>query len=77
MSVIESYYAALSDDQKVEFKRKLGVARAQLWLLRNGKDSIGPKMAVRIEAASGGAVTRQMMREDWREIWPELVSQAD
>ena len=34
---------------------------------------VSERMAVRIERATGGAVRRQDLRADWRDIWPELA----
>ena len=33
---------------------------------------MGAAMAARVERASGGAIKRQQLRRDWREVWPEL-----
>ncbi len=34
---------------------------------------IPPKFCVAIEKATKGEVTRQELRTDWQEIWPELA----
>ena len=40
----------------------------------HGKRPVPPRIAVKIEQATGNAVTRQVMRPlDWHEYWPELV----
>lgn len=31
---------------------------------------------IAIERASNGAITRRDLRDDWREIWPELEERA-
>lgn len=32
-----------------------------------------PSLALSVERASGGAITRQQLRRDWRDVWPELA----
>ena len=34
--------------------------------------TLGPALCVAIERASGGQVRRADLRDDWRQIWPEL-----
>lgn len=48
------------------------------WVRPNGANSsrpVPPKQCVRIEALTGGEVTRRELRpDDWRDIWPELAA---
>ena len=38
----------------------------------------GPVYCSRIEAATGGAVTRRELRpKDWHQLWPELATPAE
>lgn len=39
----------------------------------NGRP-VPPKQCVRIEQLTDGKVSRRELRDDWREIWPELDS---
>jgi DNA-binding transcriptional regulator YdaS (Cro superfamily) len=57
--------------------RALGVTPVTVgqWL-KPGKSNgpgIPPKQCVRIEQITQGQVSRQAMREDWLEFWPELA----
>lgn len=42
--------------------------------LASGGTAISPAKAVKIEQFTDGAVTRQELRDDWRDIWPELLT---
>lgn len=47
--------------------------------LRNVSYGLRPcatDLAVRIERESGGAVTRQELRADWADHWPELATET-
>ena len=40
----------------------------------HGRRPVPPRIAVKIEKATGGAVTRKELRkDDWQDYWPELV----
>lgn len=50
------------------------VSTAFVSLMASGKRKVPPAMAVQIEQATEGAVTRKDLRpDDWRVLWPELV----
>lgn len=51
---------------------KLGISLSNLSQIAHNSESTAPTRCVAIERATGGAVTRQELRSDWREIWPEL-----
>lgn len=52
---------------------KVGCAIVTIHQLKEGKLAPSVKMALAIERATGGAVTRKDLRpHDWRDIWPEL-----
>ncbi len=53
-----------------ELARKLGITPQQLDYYRRTKPT--EKMCVQIEKMTEGKVTRKQLREDWKEIWPEL-----
>ena len=55
--------------------KKLGLNPTVLWQWRKGVRSVSPADCVRIEKATGGVVSRQDLRSDWREIWPELTEE--
>jgi DNA-binding transcriptional regulator YdaS (Cro superfamily) len=54
----------------------MGVTPSFLTQLTTSKNRrpIPIKRCVQIEICTGGRVTRQEMRADWREIWPELAA---
>ncbi|MCR4302436.1 MAG: helix-turn-helix domain-containing protein [Sulfuricaulis sp.] len=51
----------------------LGISPVRLSHMASGYRPIAPAMAPKIESATKGAVRRWDMREDWHEIWPELI----
>lgn len=55
------------------FARIVGVSQPTIADVISGKKLAGPKLAVAIEQATKGAVTRKGLRpNDWQLIWPEL-----
>ncbi|MGO4154363.1 transcriptional regulator [Cupriavidus sp. YAF13] len=67
---LKTYLATAGITQK-QFADQLGVTQSLVaqWL-RGVKPPI--KRCVQIERLSGAVVTRQALRVDWLEIWPEL-----
>lgn len=53
----------------------VGIAPSFAWQIKSGMRSCPIKVCVAIERATNGAVTRKDLRDDWREIWPELENQ--
>lgn len=71
MKLIE--YISESRGRSTELASKLGVSAAYLSQIANGYRKASPAMAVQIETATGGKVSRRDSRpEDWEAIWPEL-----
>nr|WP_258397378.1 helix-turn-helix domain-containing protein [Paraburkholderia unamae] len=62
----------MSLQRRDDFAHRCGTTYAFLRNVMYGQRIAGEKLCVRIERESGGAVTRQDLRRDWREIWPEL-----
>lgn len=60
------------EEARLAFARRCGTSFAYLKLVSYGAKPCGAKLAVQIERESGGLVTRQELRSDWSEIWPEL-----
>lgn len=52
----------------------LGVHKTQISNWAKGRAPIAPQRCVAIERVTDGLVPRQKLRDDWREIWPELVN---
>lgn len=52
-----------------------GTTRAYLRLIGYGQKVASAEMSIGIERATGGVVTRQMLRpDDWSRLWPELAA---
>lgn len=51
-------------------------AQIRQWRTRYKGRVPTPEYCVGLERASGGAVSRQDMRDDWARIWPELATAA-
>lgn len=57
--------------------QKIGAHQPDVSRWASGKRPVPEKMAVAIEAATLGAVSRKELRpDDWHLIWPELAQQA-
>lgn len=63
-----------ADDQSVA---KTGTTRSYLRAIGYGYKTAGAEIASAIELATGTAVTRKDLRDDWSAIWPELNSNED
>ena len=50
-----------------------GTTRSYLMAIAYGYKTAGPEIAVAVEQATKGAVTRRDLRDDWSAIWPELI----
>ncbi|WP_157765863.1 transcriptional regulator [Pseudomonas putida] len=63
-----------ADDKGVS---ETGTTRAYLRLIGYGQKTASAGMAVGIERATSGSVTRQMLRpDDWHRLWPELADRS-
>jgi DNA-binding transcriptional regulator YdaS (Cro superfamily) len=51
----------------------IGVTPPAIAEWRHGARPVPPARCVQIERITGGAVMRWDLRDDWAEIWPELV----
>ena len=56
---------------------RIGIAPAFLYQIAHGKRQASAALARSIESATGGAVSRRDLRDDWASIWPELDQRAD
>jgi len=55
----------------------LGIPLSYLSQMASGDRAVTAERASAIELATGGVVTRQMLRpDDWQAIWPELATPA-
>ena len=77
---LKSYLATLPRGTQSEFAAAVGIDKVYLSQIASAKVSgrsvaPSPALAVRIEHATGGQVSRRELRPaDWREIWPELAT---
>lgn len=57
-----------------DFAQEMGITPAAVSHWATGYRNVPVEYCARIEAATGGAVTRQSLRpDDWHLIWPELA----
>lgn len=65
-------YLSQKRGASVRLAKALEVSVSYLSQLASGVSPISPARCVQIEKETGGAVTRKEMRDDWKQIWPEL-----
>jgi len=64
----------LTATQRQELAERVGLNEQWLYQCLSGRRDMSPAEAIRVEAASGGSVTRQMLcQSNWQRIWPELA----
>lgn len=76
------YLRTLKPAEKVAFADRVRELepKASLGHLRNVASNFrecAPKLAIAIERASEGSVTRRELVKDWRFLWPEYAEQWD
>ncbi len=57
---------------QTSFAEMVGVSKVLVGFWVTGKQPVGVKAAVKLEQLTNGEITRQELRHDWKEIWPEL-----
>jgi DNA-binding transcriptional regulator YdaS (Cro superfamily) len=72
MDELIDYLNSLAPEGRQAFLDLIDTTENYLRKQRSSGKALGVQMCVRIEEATGGKVTRQALRSDWREIWPEL-----
>jgi DNA-binding transcriptional regulator YdaS (Cro superfamily) len=68
---LKAFLSPMSPEQREAFADLCGSSAGHLRNICYGK-SCAPALAVAIEKLSDGLVTRKELRDDWRDIWPEL-----
>lgn len=64
----------ISPDERRQLAEKVGINEQYLYQCLTGRRDMSASEAVRVEMASDGRLTRQMLcQESWQSIWPELV----
>ena len=71
-----SHWLRIKRGRQAELSRYLGIAPPQVSQWISGKKGIPVFYVAKIEAFTGGDVTRKDMRpDDWHVIWPELAEE--
>lgn len=73
MEKLKNFFNQLSQEKRKEFCLKISVSQGFLRKKISTKSLFNPKTFSKIEQVTNGAVTRQDLRPDWREIWIELA----
>lgn len=78
MDKLKAYLRSLPDESaRQAFARQCDTSLGHLRnVIYEPKKLPSPQLCVLIERHSGGAVTRQDLRDDWLCIWPELATTA-
>jgi DNA-binding transcriptional regulator YdaS (Cro superfamily) len=72
---LKAFLSSMPLEQREAFAHSCGTSAGHLRNVSYGK-SCAPALATAIEINSDGAVTRKELRDDWRQIWPELAKKA-
>lgn len=75
MEKLKKYISEMNADDRADFAARCGTTLPFLRNVMYGSRKPGEKLCVLIERESQGAITRQDLREDWIEIWPELAQE--
>lgn len=73
---LKSFISPMPIEKREEFARRCLTTRGHIQNVMYGMKPCGTAMAVLIERESGYAVTRQELRADWADHWPELIPAA-
>jgi hypothetical protein len=72
MDKLITYLNSLDKASRTDFASRCGTSEGYMRKARSAKQKFRSELCVRIEQQSNG-VTRRDLREDWAEVWPELV----
>lgn len=67
----------MEPQERAQLARQINVSEQYIYQCLTGRKQMSAALAALAERVSGGAVTRQQLRRDWREVWPELVTQGE
>jgi DNA-binding transcriptional regulator YdaS (Cro superfamily) len=65
----------LEKNSNSELAKKLGVSQGLIYQWATKRRPVSPAKCVAIEKATDGEVSRKELRDDWEQIWPELVNE--
>lgn len=72
---LHAYYSALPAEERAELANACKTTVGHLQNIAYGLRKASATLAVAIERATSGAVTRRDLRpDDWHLIWPELAT---
>ncbi len=74
----KKHFRSLSILERLAFAGRVKSTKGHLQNIAYGYRPCSPVLAVAIELETKGEVTRQeLLPNDWRQLWPELVQAAD
>lgn len=73
MDKLIAYLNSLSKPDRTTFAKSCGTSEGYMRKARSAGQKFRSELCVRIETQSNKVVRRQDLRDDWAEIWPELV----
>jgi DNA-binding transcriptional regulator YdaS (Cro superfamily) len=65
----------LEKNSNAELAKKIGVSQGLVYQWATKRRPVSPAKCVAIEKATNGEVSRKELRDDWEQIWPELVDE--
>lgn len=77
MDKLIAYLNSLDKISRADFALRCGTSEGYMRKARSAKQKLRSDLCVRIEQQSNGAVTRRDLRDDWAEVWPELIKQRN
>ena len=63
--------------ERHELAQRCGIEEQYLYQILTKRRMPSAELCVRIERHSFGRIMRWDLRDDWRDIWPELATRAD
>lgn len=74
LMLFKTFWLSMPLQDRLDFAQAAGSSYSTLNQLSSVGRPVGPALAVAIERATAGAVTRKDLRpSDWADIWPELI----
>ena len=73
---LKSYMHEMTPDDRYTFAIACGTTLGHMRNVMYGQKTCATDLAVQIEKNSGKRVTRQELRSDWADHWPELIEVA-
>ena len=73
---LRTYLNGLPPNEQADFAARCGTSLGYLRKAISINQRLGHTLCVSIERESGKRVTRQELRTDWQQCWPELANAA-